>query len=91
VIDIPNVFTPNGDGYNDVLFIDNFGVVDYELTIYNRWGIVMHYDISGEIFWDGRTPAGKEAAAGTYYYTLIVKNEFSVGNLDLSGFITLIR
>lgn len=91
IIDIPNVFTPNGDGYNDVLFIDNFGVLDYELTIYNRWGIVMHYDISGEIFWDGRTPAGKQAESGTYYYTLIIKNEFSVGNLDLSGYITLIR
>jgi gliding motility-associated-like protein len=91
IIDIPNVFTPNNDGYNDFLFIDNFGVIDYTLTIYNRWGLVMHHDESGEIFWDGRTPAGIEAEAGTYYYVLKVRNEFSLGDFEQTGTITLIR
>ncbi len=91
VIDIPNVFTPNGDGYNDQFVIKNNGVNAYELTIYNRWGIVLHYDNTGEVFWDGRTPAGAIAQAGTYYYVLKVLNEFSEGNMDLSGYITLIR
>jgi len=91
IIDIPNVFTPNGDGYNDHLFFGNFGVDEYELTIYNRWGLIMHYDASGEIFWDGRTPAGAEAEAGTYYYTLNVLNEHSLGDFKQNGAITLIR
>jgi gliding motility-associated-like protein len=91
IIVIPDVFTPDDDGFNDNFFIDNFGVIAYELTIYNRWGIVMHYDNSGEIFWDGRTPSGTEAEAGTYYYVLLVKNEFSLGNFKKTGYLTLIR
>ena len=91
VIDIPNVFTPNNDGINDFIFIDNFGVDQYEFTVYNRWGLVMHHDSSGEISWNGRTPAGHEAEAGTYYYTLDVLNPHSEGNFQRKGTITLIR
>jgi gliding motility-associated-like protein len=91
VIDIPNVFTPDDDGINDFIFIDNFGVDEYEFTIYNRWGLVMHYDASTEISWDGRTPAGAEADAGTYYYVLNVLNPHSEGNFNQTGTITLIR
>ena len=91
VIDIPNVFTPNNDGINDFIFIDNFGVEEYEFTVYNRWGIVMHYDASTEISWNGRTPAGAKCEAGTYYYTLNVLNIHSEGNFKQNGTITLIR
>ncbi|MCB0755642.1 MAG: gliding motility-associated C-terminal domain-containing protein, partial [Flavobacteriales bacterium] len=92
VIDIPNVFTPNNDGYNDQLFIGNFGVENYEITIYNRWGIVMHHDSTGEVFWDGKTPAGLECEAGTYYYVLNVLNpNHSEGSFKKTGTITLIR
>ncbi|MBI1287931.1 MAG: HYR domain-containing protein, partial [Flavobacteriales bacterium] len=91
IIDVPNVFTPNHDGYNDFLYIDNFGVIQYTMTIYNRWGLVMHHDETGEVFWDGKTPAGLDAAPGTYYYTLDVINEFSEGSFKKTGTITLIR
>ncbi|MGB0368976.1 MAG: gliding motility-associated C-terminal domain-containing protein [Flavobacteriales bacterium] len=91
IITIPNVFTPNDDGYNDQLYFDNYGADAYELTIYNRWGMVVHYDKSGEIFWDGRTPAGAECEAGTYFYKLNVKNEFSLGDFKQTGYVTLIR
>ena len=92
VIDIPNVFTPNDDGYNDHLFIGNFGVENYEMTIYNRWGIVMHHDDTGEVFWDGKTPAGLDAEAGSYFYILDVINpDHSEGSFKKTGYITLIR
>lgn len=51
----------------------------------------MHYDASGEIFWDGRTPAGIEAEAGTYYYILNVINDYSLGDFKQQGTITLVR
>ncbi|MCB9187192.1 MAG: choice-of-anchor L domain-containing protein [Flavobacteriales bacterium] len=91
VIDIPNVFTPNHDGVNDQLFIGNFGVDNYEITIYNRWGIIMHHDDTGEVFWDGKTPAGVDAEAGTYYFELNVLNQHSEGSFNKTGYITLIR
>jgi gliding motility-associated-like protein len=91
VIDIPDVFTPNGDGYNDQLLVENSGVTAYEWTVYNRWGIIMHYDKTGGIFWDGLTPAGVEAESGTYFYILKVENEFSEGSFEKTGTVTLIR
>ena len=91
VIEIPDVFTPNDDGFNDQLLIENSGVKAYEFTVYNRWGIIMYYDNTGEVFWDGRTPAGIEAESGTYFYILKVDNDFSEGSFDQTGTITLIR
>jgi len=88
-LQIPNVFTPNGDGYNDIFQVLTSGIVDYDLQIYNRWGILIFQSYSTAIHWDGRTLAGEEAAAGTYFYILTAKS----GTKDYSrtGIITLLR
>ena len=58
---IPNVFTPNGDGNNDLFIIDNLTPGNYSetlLSIYNRWGeiIFMAQDYGlNEDWWDGKT------------------------------------
>ena len=94
VIEIPDVFTPNNDGYNDQLLIENSGVTEYEFTVYNRWGIIMHHDETGEVFWDGRTPAGVEAESGTYFYILNIQNSHSFTDYEdklVTGHVTLIR
>ncbi len=67
---VPNVFTPNGDGKNDVFLISCSGVQNYSLVIYNRWGQEMFTSNSPNISWDGRTNAGIRASDGTYYYIL---------------------
>jgi gliding motility-associated-like protein len=91
IILIPNVITPNGDGFNDALEIKNNGVDNYEMIIYNRWGLIIFEDNSGDIYWDGKTVAGAEAAAGTYFYVLTVANKASLGDFKQNGFITVIR
>ena len=91
IILIPNVITPNGDGFNDGLGIKNNGVDNYEMIIYDRWGLIIFEDKSGNIFWDGKTIAGAEAPAGTYFYILNVTNHASLGDFEQTGFITLIR
>ncbi len=66
----PNVFSPNGDGTNDMFtFIFN-AYREYEVTILNRWGNVMgqRYIIDDNYLWDGLAPNGKPAAEGVYYY-----------------------
>lgn len=81
-----NVFTPNGDGINDVAF-QNPILTNYEISILNRWGNsikVTTFD-SG---WDGTDVSGKQLIEGTYYYT--IKNLVS-GNIEKTGFIQLIR
>jgi gliding motility-associated-like protein len=67
-IEIPNVFTPNGDNVNDVFTISSSGVKEITLQIFNRWGQLM-YDFNGaKAGWDGITNNGSEASAGTYFY-----------------------
>jgi gliding motility-associated-like protein len=56
----PNVFTPNGDGINDI-FLPNF-----QIKVYDRWGLLLYDGFDG---WDGRYK-GKLMPAGTYFYIL---------------------
>jgi gliding motility-associated-like protein len=67
-IEIPNVFTPNDDGTNDVFTIKATGVKDITLEIYNRWGQKMYEFTGAKAAWDGMTANGNEASAGTYFY-----------------------
>jgi gliding motility-associated-like protein len=68
-LQIPNVFTPNNDGTNDVFTITSTGVKEMTLEIFNRWGQLMYESKSGaKASWDGMTNNGTTAAAGTYFY-----------------------
>jgi gliding motility-associated-like protein len=79
---IPNVFTPNGDGMND-LFVLNF---PYEkVEIYNRWGQKLFESNNNEAFWNGRTTSSNEVPEGTYYYIITAKEK------TYKGFIQLLR
>jgi len=79
---IPNVFTPNNDGNNDLFYL-NFTFEKVE--IYNRWGQKLFESNNNESFWDGRTTSGNEIPDGTYYY--IITTEEKV----YKGFIQLLR
>ncbi len=67
-----SVFTPNGDGINDVFRIEG----DFNLTgcvnllIYNRWGAMVFSSSDNYATWDGRTFAGEEVPDGVYFYIL---------------------
>ncbi|MFO0321087.1 MAG: PKD domain-containing protein [Bacteroidota bacterium] len=65
----PNVFSPNGDGVNDLYKIP--GVCKgnpYSLNIFNRWGeLVCDKEALKNNTWDGKTISGKDASAGTYF------------------------
>lgn len=88
---IPNAFTPNGDGYNDVfqpvLFGGNTQVLEF--AIYDRWGVKVFDSNRETIGWDGKVD-GKEAVSDVYVYRLKVR--FANGDEDSShGEVTLIR
>lgn len=72
-IEIPNVFTPNNDGVNDLFTIKSTGVKELTLEIFNRWGQKM-YEFSGtKAAWDGVTGNGNDAPSGTYFYLIKAK------------------
>ncbi len=67
---IPNIFTPNGDGKNDIFTISGKGLATLDAEIFNRWGQKMYewHTVNGG--WDGYTAAGLPATEGTYYLIL---------------------
>jgi gliding motility-associated-like protein len=70
---VPNVFTPNGDGQNDLFIITAQGLSEFNVKIYDRWGVALAELISQNQGWDGRTEAGSPCVNGTYYYILEAK------------------
>ncbi|MCO5260233.1 MAG: gliding motility-associated C-terminal domain-containing protein [Crocinitomicaceae bacterium] len=85
---IPNVFTPNEDGINDLFFITAVNLKDYNLVIVNRWGEIVFKSDDPNQGWDG-TSGGKKCTDGVYFYTLKAKqgdNEITKqGNITLVG------
>lgn len=95
---LPNVFTPNGDGANDLYtpilpyrFIDRV-----EMQIFNRWGSLVFETTDPMLNWDGTDMhSGKDLEEGTYYYVCVVY-EITVSGVKkveepLKGYIHLIR
>jgi gliding motility-associated-like protein len=67
---IPNVFTPNGDGSNDIFTVQGVNLKSVLGEIYNRWGQKMFAWDNVKGHWDGRTLSGSEAPDGTYFYII---------------------
>lgn len=68
VVNPPNVFTPNGDGSNELYFVPVFYGAEFEATIVNRWGIKMATINNLNAGWDGKVN-GEDATEGVYYVT----------------------
>jgi len=74
-VEIPNVFTPNNDGVNDLFEIRTEGYTTLKCTIFNRYGSVVYryFGLNGN--WDGRTHAGMECVQGTYFVVIELTTE----------------
>jgi len=80
-IKVPNVFSPNGDGSNDYFVIDNIEFFGNELTIFNRWGNVVHSQKDYRNQW-----RGSDLPDGTYFYVLLLED-----GREFTGHVTLLR
>ncbi len=82
---IPNIFTPNGDGYNDVFRVESVSMAEENMVIYNRWGKkVYEWNNLGGV-WDGENNSD-----GTYYYIYTGKGRDKV-EYNYHGTVTLLR
>ena len=96
IYELPNVFTPGGDGHNDrftPIYPYRY-VKDIDITIFNRWGQVMFETTDPDILWDGkRKDTQKQASSGVYFYICTV-NEIRLSGIvprELKGHITLLN
>ena len=90
---IPNIFTPNNDGVNDIFYFTTTSVKELTCNIYDRWGLkIASFTATNDAIngWDGRTTSGLLAPDGVYYY--IMKAEtLNNKTIDQTGFIHLFQ
>lgn len=72
-LSIPNVFTPNQDGANDVYLVSGKGIIEYNIVILNRWGNVVFESNDINSPWDG-TSNGNLCKDGVYFYNIKAKS-----------------
>ncbi len=88
----PNVFTPDGDQFNQnwKFYVDGIDIYNFDLFIFNRWGEVIWESHDPSATWDG-TYDGKILQDGTYTWRANVKDLNSDERKNFQGSITLIR
>ncbi|MHB8260763.1 MAG: gliding motility-associated C-terminal domain-containing protein [Bacteroidia bacterium] len=94
VVTVPNIFTPNGDGINDTwqpIIQNPLSLLNYQCTMYDRWGTKV-FDV-GMLAnaWDGHTTSGLACTEGTYYYVLSYTDAKTNEQKQLKGFLELVR
>ncbi len=91
--ELPNVFTPNGDGVNDQFIPFPYRYIkDVDIKIYDRWGTLVFQTTDPDIHWDGRDmTTNKLCTDGVYYYTANVDEIHLSGIVpkELKGFVHL--
>jgi len=88
---IPNAFTPDGDGLNDIFTAVGEEIEEFEMQIFNRWGEKIHETYSLEKGWDGSAKSGSEVSEqGVYVYNIRLKDY--TGQLHrFTGKVTLLK
>jgi len=91
ILDIPNFFSPDENGRNDLWVVRstmNYDYTTYLLEIYTRTGtLIYQIDETKIITWDGRNQSGQEMAEGPYFYSIINKKT----GFKKAGFVYLFR
>ncbi|MGZ3861563.1 MAG: PKD domain-containing protein [Bacteroidia bacterium] len=87
---VPNCFSPNSDSHNRIFKPMSFGIYDYTMTIYDRWGKKVFESSDKEAGWDG-TYHGKKCPEDIYVYTIDFNNILDDYPRSIQGKVTLIR
>lgn len=97
VYELPNAFTPNGDGINDVfvpIHVSKASVDHVKMHIFNRWGRTVYDTTDPYINWDGKASGTKlECPSGTYFYVceVYIKTPEGLVTQRLQGIIMIVR
>ena len=83
---IPTVFSPDGDGINDIFQAYGLDKLGLEIEIYNRWGQMVHKTDLNNLYWDG-TFMGEKLPNETYVYRVFYLD----GSLKIDGTISIVR
>jgi len=88
---IPNAFTPNDDGINDIFSGKGVFIVNYEMSIFDRWGNKIFFSDDTTKGWDGRANHGNEIAQGDVYIYSIKITDINKRKHSYRGIVKLVR
>ncbi|MES2138056.1 MAG: PKD domain-containing protein [Bacteroidota bacterium] len=91
VIYIPNAFTPNGDEINDFFPAKAYGIIDFEMFIFDRWGNLIYQTDDIKKTWDGKANHGNELAQSDVYVYTVKITDFKKIKHKYRGVVTLVR
>lgn len=88
---VPNAFSPDKDGLNEVFRVYGHRIYNPHLKVYDKWGHLIFESNDLEIGWDGTHPSkGNDAAIGTYFWDFLYENERG-RVMTMEGFVNLVR
>ena len=88
-IQVPNIFTPNDDTFNDELTIKYNGQDVISFKVYTRTGLLIYKAEATTVVWDGRLPSGDKVLSGIYFY--VVETIKAATPVKKSGFVYIFR
>ena len=89
ILQVPNVFSPNGDQVNDFFEVSTDGTTVYEFSVFTRTGTRIYHSHSPNYSWDGKSIDGIELKEGTYYY--VIEEQGVAIPFEKAGFMYLYR
>lgn len=89
-LEVPNVFTPNGDGVNDEFRVAYKSLKKFKMVIYSRWGRKVFDSTDPARGWDGKV-GGKIGAPGVYFYNISAEGYNEGETYSQKGVVHLIR
>ena len=89
---IPNAFSPDGDGVNDVFKViyDGLSIFEFRISIFDRWGEEIFHSDDIPHGWDGKKN-GNDCPGGVYVYKIVYEMEGIAGKQQLIGTVMLVR
>ena len=90
---IPNVFSPNGDGINEIFLPENIDASQFSMDVYNRWGQKVFSSASSGKGWNGEKDNGGDDVPDGTYFVIITYIPYCSGDdaVTYSGHVTLLR
>jgi gliding motility-associated-like protein len=88
---IPNSFSPNGDGLNDLFLIKGEGIGRFSIEVYNRWGELLYLSNDINNGWDGRSMKSNEVCQDDIYLYVISAYDKEGVYYPFKGRITLLK
>jgi gliding motility-associated-like protein len=86
---LPNAFSPNNDGLNDIFELEGIYISQFKISVYNRWGELVYYSDNIKQAWDGKMN-GEHLPEGIYVYRIEAVD--TIGEpLVLQGTISILR